>query len=406
MKKTIVFIFATILLIVLLLGGTWGYQTYLAPTTATPVPPKNAVSGEPKIISAEGRVIPRKFGQLSFKILVPSLVESVFFEKGDIVRSGQIIARLSGKEIIEAAIASAQLEAIAAQQAVDALFDNNELARANAQKAVADGKDNKFKAESQVNYLKSKVPQSQLDAAEAALTLADELLDNSRERVNALSSRGEDDTRYAAAMLALYTNEKIYNLALANVNYLNGLGRTDSRDYIKAEANLALATAQLNKAVIDYEILSKGPDPDQLILAQARLKNANAQLNSAQSSLNDLNLIAPFEGTIVQLNVKPGELANSTLPVVVLADLTGWKIETTDLTEKDVAYLVPNMQAVVRLDAFPGLEFQGFIQEIDLFGIERRGAANYTITLNFDPKNIPVRWEMTAFVDFSIPEIK
>lgn len=389
-------------------GGYYGYKTYLAPPTITPTPSivKENIS-KTRIVSSEGKVKPRKWAQLSFKSLSGSgLVEKVNFNQGDLVKSGQVIASLSGREKIQAAITAAQLEIVSAQQQIDTLFKNNELAKANAQKNMADARDNKTKAESQVNYLKNKVPQSQLDAAEAALTLAESALERARERVNEFSSSGRDDELYAAAVLALYGNEKVYNLALANVNYLRGLGRSDSIDLQKAEANLALATANYNKAKLDYETYSKGPDPDQLDLAQKRLENGKAQLASGQATLRDLDLISPFDGTIAQLNLKVGEIPNPALPAVIVADLTAWKIETTDLTEKDVAFLVVGMPAVIRLDAFPGLDFDGAIQEIDLLGVEKRGAANYTISIDFNPKNVPVRWEMTAFVDITIPEIK
>lgn len=408
MKKTIIIILSILAFAAVALGGYYGYKTYLAPPTITPTPstPKES-SIQPRIVSSEGKVKPRKWAQLSFKSLSGSgLVEKLNFSQGDLVKSGQVIASLSGKEKVQAAITAAQLEIVSAQQQIDTLYKNNDLAKANAQKAIADAKDNKTKAESQVNYLKNKVPQNQLDAAEAALTLAESMLERSRERVNDLNSSSRDDELYAAAVLALYGNEKIYNLALANVNYLRGLGRSDSIDLQKAEANLALATANYNKAKLDYEMYSKGPDPDPLDLAQKRLENGKAQLASGQAALRDLDLVAPFDGIVAQLNLKVGEIPNPGQPAVILADLTAWKIETTDLTEKDVAFLAAGMPAVIRLDAFPGLEFDGAIKDIDLLGVEKRGAANYTISIDFNPKNVPVRWEMTAFVDFTIPEIK
>lgn len=407
MKKIFTAIIIIIAVILVSVGGYWGYQNFLAPPAKTPLPSLSSTGRDDfKIITAEGKVKPRQFIQLSFKAPASGIVEEVFVKKGDTVKSGQILARLSGKEKIEASLATAQLEIIAAQQALDSLYENAELAKANAQKAKADAKEQQINAQSKVNYLKNKATQSQIDTAKAALIIAEESLERAQGKVTEFSEDEDKEIRLAAAMLVLYANEKVYNLAKANLNYINGLGRIDSRDLVKAEAELALANAQLNKATTDFELLSTGPDPDQLELVQARLKNANAQKTSALSSLKDLDLVAPFNGTVIILNIKAGEIVSPTQPAAILADLTAWDIETTDLTERDVAFLTSGMQAIVRLDAFPGLEFQGSIKEIGLFGVERRGAANYTITLEFDPKNVPVRWEMTAFVDFQIPQIK
>jgi len=101
--------------------------------------------------------------------------------------------------------------------------------------------------------------------------------------------------------------------------------------------------------------------------------------------------------------LKVGEFVSPGVPVATLADLSAWQVQTIDLAESDVALLSPGMAAEVTLDAFPGERLTGVIREIDLQGADRRGDITYTVTLDFDPGGIPVRWGMTAFVDIALP---
>jgi hypothetical protein len=55
------------------------------------------------------------------------------------------------------------------------------------------------------------------------------------------------------------------------------------------------------------------------------------------------------------------------------------------------------------LNAFPNETFTGAVEEIDLQGVERRGTVNYTVRLDFNPRDIPLRMEMSAFVEILLP---
>jgi multidrug efflux pump subunit AcrA (membrane-fusion protein) len=71
---------------------------------------------DPQIVSAEGKVIPREYAQLSYSIT--GLVKSVNADEGEVVQAGDVIASLQGGEQIEANLAAAQMELIAAEQAL------------------------------------------------------------------------------------------------------------------------------------------------------------------------------------------------------------------------------------------------------------------------------------------------
>jgi len=60
--------------------------------------------------------------------------------------------------------------------------------------------------------------------------------------------------------------------------------------------------------------LQSGPDPDEVALAEARIQNATVQIEASQSALADLELKAPFTGTVAELNIHAGEWVTPVRP--------------------------------------------------------------------------------------------
>ncbi|MEZ4720004.1 MAG: efflux RND transporter periplasmic adaptor subunit [Caldilineaceae bacterium] len=89
------------------------------------------------------------------------------------------------------------------------------------------------------------------------------------------------------------------------------------------------------------------PKPNRLGSPAARTANfaaaavavtqAEAELARAQAKLDALTLTAPFAGTVTAVDINPGEMAQPGVVVLTLADLAHLQVETTDLSERDVA---------------------------------------------------------------------
>ena len=392
---------AMAIIVVLVWLGYQGYAQYLAPAPSppTPTPASSQADIEPEVVSAEGTVVPQRYARLSFSL--PGTVEEVLVIQGEQVETGQLLARLKGEVELDAAESAALLELTSAQQDLDALYEVVELAAAQAQMSLVEAQQYVKDAERLVNNMNSKPSEEQIQAAEAAVLLAERKLERARNALKEIPKRAEYSVRRAAAQLVIYAAEQIYSRA---VSYLNALqGSPSELDIARAEANLALAMAQLHEAEKQHERLKAGPDPKDVELAQARLDNARAQLAAIQSRRGDLELRAPFSGEIVSLTLKVGEVVSPATPQLVLADLSRWQVETIDLTERDVGLLAPGMRARITLNAFPDREFEGILREIALSGVERRGAVTYPVWLDFEAGDLPVRWEMTAFVDILLP---
>jgi HlyD family secretion protein len=182
-----------------------------------------------------------------------------------------------------------------------------------------------------------------------------------------------------------------------NLNYAQGA--PDVRDVAKADARVVKAKASLEDARRQYDRVKSGPDPRDLVLAQATLNNAQAQLLAAQSDLADLQLVAPFDGTVVDNPFKVGEVAEAGT-FVVLGDLNIWQIQTTDLKEVDVVGIEPGDAVKVHFDAIPGLELDGKVNRIKGLGEDKQGDVLYTVIIDLSGNDPRLLWNMTARVNF------
>ncbi len=121
----------------------------------------------------------------------------------------------------------------------------------------------------------------------------------------------------------------------------------------QAEATLGLARARLQQAQLIYDNYKNGPDPAALASAELQQKEAEALRKAAQDALDQRTLKAPFQGTIVELLLAEGEFAGPAVPLLVIADLSDFYVETTNLTELNIPYVQVGAPVEVTFDALP-----------------------------------------------------
>lgn len=395
MKKNLIMTFFAAAFGTLLLAGCDSLPG-LAEPTPTPLP---VVEDFVPVVSATGKVLPTEFATLSMK--TAGVVAEILVGEDDLVSAGQVLARLEGTESLEAAIAATRFEVVSAQQALDALYDDPELALARVQQTIVDAQKTIEDAERRLRNLSQTASQPDIDQAFANMVLAKDELDKAEEDFEPYEDKPEDDLGRANFLSRLAQAQKNYDATVRLYNALTGLG--DDLDVAEAQSDLALAQAQLASAQREYEILLEGPDPDDVAVAEARLVNAEAQLAAAEAALDDLELLAPFAGTIGDLYTHTGEWVSPGQPVLLLADLSHLRIETTDLNEIDVAQIEIGDTAIVTFDALPDVVVEGAVTRIAPKDSEGSGV-NYPVVIELAEIPAGLRWGMTAFVDVEIEE--
>ena len=101
-------------------------------------------------------------------------------------------------------------------------------------------------------------------------------------------------------------------------------------------------------------------------VANAELRAAEARLVEAQARLQLLRITAPIDGEVLEIHYRVGEYVSPTPgsePVVVLGDTSTLRARI-DIDERDIGRLANGATALVTVDAFPGRRFPGRVVAI------------------------------------------
>lgn len=367
--------------------------------------PTTPASGEPTAIptvisddrvEVEGKLVPVRHVSLSFNMT--GIVSRVFVEEGESVRAGQALAELDQRPRLEAGVAAAQLELVNARQALKTLDEKSGVTTAAAQQRVANARDAVKAAQRYLDNLNSGSRQTDIDTAKANVTILKDRLEKAQEDYASYQNKPEDNVTRAGYLSRMAEAQQRYDDAVRLLNNLQGT--PSDIDLAVAGANLALAQAELALAESDYADVQDGPDPDALEAAQARLTAAETGLAAAQAGLEDAQLVAPFDGTLVRLDLKVGEQAIPGMEAVVVADISSWIVETDDLNEMEIPDVRAGQTAEIIPQALPDLVITGTVNSIGQYYQEKFGDVVYTAKIGLESTDPRLRWGMTVTVNF------
>jgi len=379
MKSKFIIVIMPLLLSALMVAGCGSANPTSEAAYITEIP---LVTSDTNVV-VEGRLVPREFETLSF--FTNGQVEEILVEEGDLVKKGDVLARLGNREAIEAAIAAAEAELLAAQQAYDALNDNVDVSRSEAVKAVAAANKAVRDAQYQLDNFIIPVSQEGFSALEAVV-MTQKKLDEARKAFEPYKLESFSGSIRNRLKTELDNAQSDYNAAVRRLEY---------------ETALADAQASLEKAIRDYEALQTGPDPDLLAATQARIKAAETNLASAKASLDDLELVASIDGSVVKQDLIVGQQVAAGQASIIIADFSQMYAETDDLTEIEVVKVSVGQNVTVVPDALPDLELSGTVDQISDIFEEKRGDITYTARILLNDVDPRLRWGMTVVITFN-----
>ena len=386
----------------LLVAGCSGLAAQAAPTEE-PEPVDDFIP----LVSATGVVVPSQFSTLS--VSTAGIVEDVIIEEGDLVAADQALLLLKGKEDLEANIAAAEYEITLAQKALDDLDETATDASVVLLELIGVLAKSVRDAQYQLDNLTIPANQEDLEAI-VALDKKGETLDLARAayepyRLNAEEQENKELncainrswTKSPSECKVEETTEDVLKDELddAQSDYDNAVRR------LQFETTLELLQEQLAKAREDYALYNEGPDPADVAVAMARLKNAEASIAASQALYDDLEVNAPFDGTISELYINESEWIAPGQPALLLADLENLRIETTDLSEIDVSRIKLGDEVIITFDALPDFTTAGTVARISPKASSGAGV-NYTVVIELQEIPDQLRWGMTAFVDIEL----
>jgi HlyD family secretion protein len=363
---------------------------------------------------------------------------------GDTVKKGDVLMAIDPATAPQSVI-QAYVDLDTAQDALEALLNPSALDIANAKKAVADAEQTLTDAKLDLKYAQNPVGQSLYDTvSDAKLALDTALANQQLEHVSTDASAiktTEDDMNLAYSRLQraqtamddclkiscgertqreneLNNAQKAYQTAwdayqTAKLKYDTNVAnqaddvRNAQQDYDQAVANLnaALAgpdalkvqTAQAAVEVAEADLVDKqetlnkllnGADPKDIAAAQANVL-------SAQTTIDSLTLKAPFDGEVLQVNFRPGDTANQSDVAVMLANRAHLHVDVA-VDESDISQVNVGDPATLSFDFLPDLSLTGKVSQVVPIGEEVQGLVKYTVRVDFDQADSRVLLGMTT----------
>jgi multidrug resistance efflux pump len=449
------------LLALLLLGlsacAEQGGATPTAVSSSAPTTDVNSVSVNigTDIISAEGRIIPLDYTALPF--LLPGQVAEILVSEGQIVAIGDpliqldstdqellvaqaeailrqtsanvasaeanILSAQAGLEIAEAglAVANARL-ALLQSGATDEQIALSESQVAAANAGVQQAAGARDAALEGANAAQIQAAQAQVAAAQAGLVPLQLRLDQVNRDENASAEQKQQAqlqynagvAQVQAAQAALAELQAGPTTAVQQTAQ-GGVGAAIAqRDAAQAQLDLTLAGSRAEQiAIVQTEVTRAQNNIAEaeiriqqaqagLVQAQAAVDEVTLSVAQAQAALERTQLTAPIAGTVADIAVRVGEVVQPGVPVLTLADMNGWLVETTDLTELNVVTLKVALPVEITVDAFPGEQLSGRVRDIAKESELVLGDVTYRVEIEVeDDLALPLRWGMTSFVNIS-----
>ena len=179
---------------------------------------------------------------------------------------------------------------------------------------------------------------------------------------------------------------------------------------MKAPSALDIAVAQnavsqaeydLAKALDDQQTILAGPDPDKVKLAQTRYNAAKAAYDDAVAALKGATMVAPFDGTVVSVNAKVGDLVTRSSVIVTLADLSGLRV-LASVDETQIPSVQVGQPVALTFDALPGKRMTGQVLEVPLDGKLSNNVVVYSVDIDVKDPSALLKPGMTANVQITL----
>jgi multidrug efflux pump subunit AcrA (membrane-fusion protein) len=373
------------MILVFLVGGLWIVGSLRngqsAATQTAGRMPTGAAAAE-AAVAAKGSIAPLRYARLSFA--TSGTVAQVLVKEGDKVKAGDVLAQLDTGDL--------KLQLQAAQDALDVAELTLKQAKTPATPdEIAAAEANLRNARAQHDRAKGGATGAELAIALANLQKAEAAVQQAQAAYDRIGGASNPMIGMTPQALALQAATQDYQIAKANYDLK-----------VKADAaTLAAAEAAVFNAQAVLDLKKSGARQTDLAIGEARTRQAKTALEQAKAALAKATLTAPFDATVTSVAIRQGETINAGTTTITIADISQWRVETTDLDEWGAARVKIGQTAKVRVNAFASKVLTGKVVQIASQSTTlSTGDVAYVVTIALDQVDPDVRWGMTVKVEF------
>lgn len=306
------------------------------------------------------------------------------------VRKGQVIAQL------DPAVSKAQVDQARAnlQQAIASL----RLARAavmNSRAGVSDAQARGLAAKSTVQNNQAGVSGAQANLA-VLKAQQDDALSYLKQQESLLRSGVIGQRDYDVAQTAYRTAQARYDQAAAQLN------QAVLSEQSSSGAGIAQSQAQVQQSQAQVQ-----QSQAQVQQAQAQVQQAQAALRLAEVNLAHTTITSPIDGIVVSRDVNVGQTVAASLSAPTLftiaKDLTQMQV-IANIDQADIGLVEQAKSVKFSVDAFPGKDFEGTIQQMRLNPQNVQNVVTYNVVIDVSNPEQKLKPGMTANLTITIDE--
>ncbi|HXM48417.1 MAG TPA: efflux RND transporter periplasmic adaptor subunit [Pyrinomonadaceae bacterium] len=317
-------------------------------------------------------------------------ISALHADFNSVVKKGQVVAEL------DPSLAKAQVDqSRAALQQAQASLQLARAGVANSRAGVNDSQARALAAQSAVQNSRAGVSSSQANLA-VLKAQQDDALSLLKQQESLLKSGVIAQRDYDTAKTSYQAAEARYNQAQAQVNM------AVYSEQSAAGAGIAQSAAQVQQSQAQVQQAQA-----QVQQAQAQVLQAQAALRLAEVNLTHLTIVSPIDGIVVSRNVDVGQTVAASLSAPTLFtianDLKQMQV-IANIDQADIG-LVEQAKAVkFTVDAFPGKDFDGKIQQMRLNPTNVQNVVTYNVVMDVNNPEQKLKPGMTANLVITIDE--
>jgi HlyD family secretion protein len=317
-------------------------------------------------------------------------ISALYADFNSVVKKGQVVAQL------DPAVSKAQVDQARAnlQQARASLTQAN-AAVVNSRAGVSGAQASSLAAKSTVQNNQAGVSGAQANVAVLKAQQDDALsLLNQQESLLKAGVIAQRD--YDVALTAYKTAEARSNQAVAQLN------QAKLTEQSASSAGIAQSQAQVQQSQAQVQ-----QSQAQVQQAAAQVQQAQAALSLAEVNLSHTTITSPIDGIVVSRDVNVGQTVAASLSAPTLFtianDLTQMQV-IANIDQADIGLVEQAKSVKFSVDAFPGKDFDGKIQQMRINPQNVQNVVTYNVVIDVNNPEQKLKPGMTANLTIAIDE--
>jgi HlyD family secretion protein len=317
-------------------------------------------------------------------------ISALYADFNSRVKKGQVVAQL------DPSTSKAQVEQARAN------LENAKASLANARAGVVNSRAGVSDAQARNLAARSTVQNNQagVSAAEANVAVLkaqqDYALSLLKQQESLLKAGVIAQRDYDVAQTAYKTAEARYNQAVSQLNQAK-----------LTEQSASTAGIAQSKATVEQSQAQVQQAQAQVQQAAAQVQQATAALNLAEVNLSHTTITSPIDGIVVSRDVNVGQTVAASLSAPTLFtianDLTQMQV-IANIDQADIGLVEQAKSVKFSVDAFPGKEFEGKIEEMRLNPVNVQNVVTYNVVIDVANPEQTLKPGMTANLTITIDE--